>query len=155
MRADTDHIQKNRKDRTGISLPVLLLRIFTIAGVISFIGGFMILRDEMHNSGYTLFDKARIMYTVEDKAFGRMIDAYYEYNPALIKGQQVDQEGLALAEYIDASIQKEIFTAAGQTDLVRKQEERAEDARTRTGIYQGELKRIDQRLQEIRDRKSE
>ena len=131
---------------------MLLLSILTVAGVITFIGGVMLLREEMLDTNYSIFDKGRITYTVEDKAYGRIIDSYYEYNPDLTGGREVDQEGVALAEYIDASLQKEIFTASGQTDLARRQEERAEDARARTGIYQGELKGIDQRLQEIREK---
>ena len=152
MRTETRRMGKNRGDRTGRSLPLLLLSILTVIGVITFIVGIMVLRDEMHSSSYSLFEKGRITYTVEDKEYGRIIDAYYEYNPIMAGGQKLDQDAVALAEYIDASMQKEIFSASAQTDLAGRQEKRAEDAGARTGIYQGEMKVIDQRLQKIRDK---
>ena len=144
-------MKENRMENGGNgkgkgSLAVLLLRILTVAGLITFIGGLLLLRQEMKDAGYTPFDKSRMIYTIEEHAYGTLLDTYYEYAPALTGDRSVDQEAVALAEYTDAALQEKVFLAAGEKELARRQSERKEEARARTGIYQAELEQIDRQL---------
>lgn len=143
-------IKNNKREKRSerkISLPLFILNILTVIGVITFIIGFFVLREEMTSLDYTMFEKSRITYSVEDHAYGRILDSYYEEAPNLKPAKGTDAEAVALAEYIDASLQKGIFKAEGREDLALLQEKRMEESRLRTGIYQGEITEIDRKMQ--------
>ncbi len=115
----------------GVVFAILLLECITLAV-------------EVKSDNENYFTSDRMLWSIEDELYNRVISSYYEYGAFLTEpAGKSDRDLCALAEYADATFKERAFRENGLTKKADAAAGRREAAKEKLGMYEGEAEKVD------------